>query len=423
MRSTRLLAVGTLTIATLAATSAGYATAASADTRNVAVGTRLAAQTDPAVRLITADYAAKLVVPSARPNKAFFGLVAKAKRHAKLGHIPADAQSQLKWVLRVAAAKPARYLRAAGPNRTLSTDITSLCTGWWITPNGYMVTGAHCVTTAPAVLRQEFAQQALPKLNQADTAALLKGTQPDAELVNLASTMFATFNGQHLRVTSPRVGYAVVDASAKGKPVLSRLNLVTKGTPYPGEDFALLKKPGARNLPTVPLGRDGDVRIGDNLYINGFPGLITNSPVFNFRSKLYPSLTEGAYNAIRTTVLGVPYLQSQAPSYHGNSGGPVFDRDGKVIGILIAGSVDAQTKAEAENHSFILPVGIVRKRLAAVGVKPVESVTTRVYNAALADYFAGRYRAALPKFRKVQALYPAHPYVGGFITDTLKHLK
>jgi hypothetical protein len=65
-------------------------------------------------------------------------------------------------------------------------------------------------------------------------------------------------------------------------------------------------------------------------------------------------------------------------------------------------------------------VGVIKKHLARAGVKPVQSRTTLLYNAALDDFFARRYRAALPKLRQVRALYPAHPYVGNYIADTRK---
>jgi serine protease Do len=98
----------------------------------------------------------------------------------------------------------------------------------------------------------------------------------------------------------------------------------------------------------------------------------------------------------------------------------VFSAEGKVIGTLIAGSVDPATGQITENHSFILPVSVIRKRLAAAGVTASSSATTRVYDSALDDFFADRYKAALPKFRKVRALYPAHPYVASYIGDSLK---
>ncbi|WP_248966122.1 trypsin-like peptidase domain-containing protein [Sphaerisporangium perillae] len=394
--------------------------------RGVAVGTRLAARSDPAVQLIQTDYSATVIVPAPRANKYFTALFTKAARHAKAGRIPADHQSQVKWVLRTAASNVGRYLTPVTPNRSVKVGAPSLCTGWWVTPDGYMVTGAHCVGSTKAVLRQRFAANVLPAITTKEVQGFLKSiskvAQPDDELIRLATTMFGRFNGQKMRVTGLRRSIVVVsplpgggmDKTAKITP----LTLVAKGRDYPGEDFALLKMAGGRNLPTLALGRDTDVRVGDPLYINGFPGLVTTSAdIFDLRSRLYPALTEGAYNARRTTVLGVPYIQAQAPSYHGNSGGPVLDEEGRVIGTLIAGSVDRTTGETAENHSFILPVGIIRKRLAAARVTPSASPTSRLYNAALDDFFADRYKAALPRFRQVLKLYPAHPYVASYIQD------
>ncbi|MFC4535745.1 trypsin-like peptidase domain-containing protein [Sphaerisporangium dianthi] len=410
-----------------AAAMPGVAVASPAEAaREVATGTRLAARTDPAVQLIQTDHTATVTVPSPRAKKAFGALFDAAARHAKAGRIPADHQSQVKWVLRTAASHVDRYLASAAPARTAKVDRPGLCTGWWVTPDGYMVTGAHCVGTTRTALRRFYGAQVLPAITAADTKSFLKAirksAQPDDELVRLAKTMFGRFNADKMRVTGIHRSIKVIsplpgggmDKTAKVTPI----RLIAKGRDYPGEDFAVLKMGGARNLPTVPLGRDSDVRVGDPLYINGFPGLVTtNTAVFDLRSRLYPALTEGAYNARRTTVLGVPYIQAQAPSYHGNSGGPVFDKEGKVIGTLIAGSVDPATGETAENHSFILPVGIVRKRLAAAGVVPSASRTTLLYDAALADFFAGRYKMALPRFRQVRKLFPAHPYVASYITE------
>lgn len=386
-----------------------------------AVGTRLAARTDPAVQLIALEYSAKVGVPTAKPKKAFIGLFAKAARHAKAGRIPADHQSQVKWVLRTARGNVDRYFAPTRPLRSAKLTTGAWCTGWWVTPDGYMVTGAHCVSATRTDLRKRFAASIVPKAGAADVKIFLRSimnvAQPDDELVGLANTVFTRFNTEKLRVSGLKRYLSVVAPLPGGgmnkTSKVTQVSLIAKGRNYPGEDFALLKMRGARNLPTVPLGRDTDARVGDILYINGFPGLVTTSPVFNQRSKLYPALTEGAYNAKRTTVFGVPYIQAQAPSYPGNSGGPVFSQNGKVIGTLIAGSGDT-----AENHSFILPVSVIRKHLAAARVSASESATTRVYNSALDDFFAYRYKAALPKFRQARTLYPAHPYVNDYINDT-----
>ncbi|GAA2877089.1 hypothetical protein GCM10020220_078440 [Nonomuraea rubra] len=45
-------------------------------------------------------------------------------------------------------------------------------------------------------------------------------------------------------------------------------------------------------------------------------------------------------------------------------------------------------------------------------------MTTTRYNEAVNDYFRNYYEDALPKFREVQALFPNHPYVAKYISDT-----
>ncbi|WP_431900952.1 trypsin-like peptidase domain-containing protein [Nonomuraea sp. bgisy101] len=394
--------------------------------KDVAVGTRLAAETNPAVQQIMMAYTATLTIPEPVATKAFEGLFAKAERHAKAGRIPADHQSQIKWVLRAAAKNVGKYLV---PGKALRKDdgevVAGICTGWWITPDGYMVTAAHCAGMSKAALRQEFATKALAKIAKRDVQDFIKGVsdvaQPDEGMTKLAEEMFTAFDLKAMRVRGLKKELAVVMHDGKGKISVRNLELVAKGSDWPGADFALLKMAGARGLPTVSLGSDDDVRVGDNLYISGFPGILSLNPDLDELSRLYPSVTEGAFNVRRTSVKGVPYLQAQAPMYVGNSGGPVFSADGRVIGMVVAAAT--MDSGLAENAGFVLPVGVIKKRLAAAAVEPRGSRTSRVYSAGLEDYFSGRYEAALDKFHLVRKLYPAHPYVGAFIADTKKALR
>ncbi|GGO25058.1 S1 family peptidase [Microbispora bryophytorum] len=399
---------------------------ASADAGDeVPVGTRLAARTHPAVQLTSITYSGEVVVPSSRAKEAAWDqLTNDATRAVLAGKIPSDERSIAKFLFQRVAADVDRYLQPVGPERTVKAQVGGMCTGWWVTPDGYMVTGAHCVEMSNEELSQTFAQQALEKFNKQDAKDMinaLRNFEADKEMVELVQQIYVTFNSTHLEIRGLRKSLSVlqslpgggVDKTAKEVPA----ELVSVGESYPGKDFALLKVNGRQNLPTVPLGDDADVQTGDTLYISGFPGLVTNTPWFSLESKLDPALTEGPYNAKRTTQEGVPYIQTQAPSYHGNSGGPVFSRAGKVVGMLIAGTVSENGEA-SENESFVLPVSIIKEKLNEKNVKPAASLTTTKYNEALDDFFQRHYKDALPKFREVQALFPSHPYVAKYITDS-----
>jgi len=402
------------------------ATPATADDEpSVAIGTRLAAQTHPAVQLTSLTYTAEVAVPTSTINQAQFNqLVQQATQAVLAGKISSDERSIAKWLFQRIAANVDVYLSATTPERTVKAEVGGLCTGWWVTPDGYMVTGAHCVEVGENELAQLFAQQALAKFNEQDAQEIINGLQgieADEEIVRLAQQIYVRFNTAHMRIRGLQKSLAVVQSLPGGgvdktaKPVAAEL--VSVGESYPGKDFALLKVNGQQNLPTVPLGDDSDVQTGDTLYISGFPGLVTNTPFFSLESKLDPALTEGPYNAKRNTQTGVPYIQTQAPSYKGNSGGPVFSKDGKVIGMLIAGTVSENGEA-SENESFVLPVSIIKEKLNEKNIKPAQALTTTRYNEALDDYFKRWYESALPKFREVQALYPNHPYVAKYITDS-----
>jgi serine protease Do len=88
-------------------------------------------------------------------------------------------------------------------------------------------------------------------------------------------------------------------------------------------DIAVLKV-DARDLPVVSLGNDKDVQVGDQVLAIGSP--------FGFEQ----TATQGIVSAKGRSLPGdsyVPFIQTDAAVNPGNSGGPLFDAGGRVIGI------------------------------------------------------------------------------------------
>ncbi len=127
-------------------------------------------------------------------------------------------------------------------------------------------------------------------------------------------------------------------------------------------------------------------------------------------------MTSGPITALKTTTEGVPVFQTQAPASGGNSGGPVLDGRAQVVGVLVAGATE--NGVGLDGQEFAVTSTVVTEMLSKNGVTPKQSATTKTYDEALTAFYAGRYRTALPLFVQVRDQYPAHPYVGKFITDT-----
>lgn len=88
-------------------------------------------------------------------------------------------------------------------------------------------------------------------------------------------------------------------------------------------DVAVLKI-DARNLPTVRLGRAGDIKAGQWVVAIGAPFGFDNSVTAGIVSARRRALPDGGY---------VPFIQTDVPINPGNSGGPLFNLQGEVIGI------------------------------------------------------------------------------------------
>ncbi len=88
-------------------------------------------------------------------------------------------------------------------------------------------------------------------------------------------------------------------------------------------DVALLKI-DAENLPTVELGDSDELRVGEWVLAIGKPFGFEHTATQGIISALSRSLPDENY---------VPFIQTDVAVNPGNSGGPLFDEDGRVIGI------------------------------------------------------------------------------------------
>ena len=383
----------------------------------------VAAEISPAVDLVVTKFTATVLVPTQTANdSALNALVAKLISEQRQGLLGSSLQAVGEQYAADQAADPNRYWAPGAPVRSVRAQVNATCTGWFVTPTGYMVSAAHCVAKDSSVTADLLAGVLPSFIAQGKRAVVTAfqhvGVPMNQEIIGDINTMETRWYSSNTQITdvqaSSSVALAVKGHNGQRGSQMLPASVVAAGSVYPGRDYALFKVSGYNNLPSLRLGHAADVQVGDNLYVDGFPGTVTGNNAFTTQSQTAPTFTSGLLSASRTSVDHVPYLQTQAPAFHGNSGGPVLDTQGNVIGTLIAGSTD-QTGALVSGYMFVLPVGIIRSVLADHGIQPATGRVTTQYDAALADYYRAYYKRALPEFRSVLAAFPQHPYAAGYI--------
>ena len=120
-------------------------------------------------------------------------------------------------------------------------------------------------------------------------------------------------------------------------------------------DLAVLKIDAhARALTPLPLGDSDAVRVGDPVYAIGNPFGLTRT------------LTTGVVSAVQRQIFapnGVPIdsaIQTDAAINHGNSGGPLIDANGRVIGVTSQIQTGSDQNQGNVGIGFAIPVNTVR---------------------------------------------------------------
>lgn len=195
----------------------------------------------------------------------------------------------------------------------------------------------------------DLAERVKPSVVQITTTQIEKA-RPGAQMPpELRGTPFEEFfrrfggpNGQAAKrghalgsgfVVDPS-GYIVTNNHVVGNATEIIVNL-SSGEKYPAKlvgrdektDLALLKIEPRNSLPAVTFGGDDQIRVGDWVMAVGNPFGLDGTVTVGVLSARGRDLGSGPYD---------DFLQIDAPINSGNSGGPTFDTQGRVIGVNTA---------------------------------------------------------------------------------------
>ncbi len=133
----------------------------------------------------------------------------------------------------------------------------------------------------------------------------------------------------------------------------------------PKSDLALVRFTSSKQEPAAF--RSTAIRPGDQVIVLGFPyrGLLSAEV----------NVSTGTVSAMAGIQNDSSKLQIQAPVQPGNSGGPLLDLDGSIVGVVVA-KLNAVAVARAtgdipQNVNFAIKGDVVRTFLKSNGIEPI----------------------------------------------------
>lgn len=298
--------------------------------------------------------------------------------------------------------------------------IGELGSGSIIHPDGWIVTNGHVVQPYQEGAGGSFAAELLEQAVASACAAELDGLPTPART-------------QHIRALAARPenqGGLVVERSlevhlSNGKAYPAAVKFysppayIVVGTPTGasgnpgkehGRDVAILKIED-KELPVVRLARHStDLHLGQALFVIGFPGVVASHELLGRATQYEPSITTGRVSGFKEDIGGQRVIQTDAAIIQGNSGGPVFDDRGQVIGA--ATFTSTQGDQVVQGFNFLIPVETIQEAARAAAVVPKgDSMFTRLWNHGVDLYVRDLHYRAYRNMSAADRIHPGFPDV------------
>jgi serine protease Do len=262
--------------------------------------------------------------------------------------------------------------------------------GFFVSEDGFIATNAHVVREI-----HDGADKVKEKLDRQAAAKLLQA---------FGDQLRAAEDGQQIFLAALRGGRVTKKAEVV-LPDGTKLPYELKAYGAPvgeGQDVAIIKVE-TKNAPNLVIGDSEKMAVQDPVIAIGYPGTADFEGLFDDKSQLEASITDGTVSAIKRTTDGEPVLQVTTPITHGNSGGPAINLKGEVIGLATFGNRD-----KVQGFNFLVASSTVKKFVKEAKASNKPSETQQMWRKALAAQWSGDFDQAIVDYEEVMALFSAH---------------
>ncbi len=367
--------------------------------------------------LVQGEYSVKASIPEADlgPGKQT-DIENRLLAMVRAGQLPLDEERINQAAFDILASDPNSFFVPSSKRIDDSFELVNGGTGFFVTEDGYLITASHVVSATKEDIKSEILElEREPSSVARNRADLKKSVESDvgfdlsdAQLDRLAD-WYQSWEARYITVDSVDAKYhvasgATVETGDRLSASGTRATLIREEPVHPDRDVALLKA-DVTAAPALRLAA-ADPKIGQADYVVGYPRKDFLREAAAVNASVPIALSSGH---VRTrgehsdwTVFG-----TDAEATHGNSGGPVLDGRGDVVGVISFG-VDASKEAQALN--FFVPSGVVRQLLDKANVKPRQGTATPTYYRALQQGDIKHYRHELPQLQSLADRMPANTY-------------
>ena len=298
--------------------------------------------------------------------------------------------------------------------------IGELGSGSLIHPDGWIVTNGHVVQPYQEGADSAFAVELLEKAVASACGAELDGLSTATQAQRIRSLAASPENRAGLAIDrtlqvhlSNGKAYPA-EVKFYSPPAYVVVATTTDASDHPrqerGRDVAILKIED-KELPVVRLARHStDLHLGQALFVIGYPGVVVSHELLSRATQYEPSITTGRISGFKQDIGGQRVLQTDAAIIQGNSGGPVFDDRGQVIGAATFTSLQGEQIVQGFN--FLIPVETIQEAARKAGVTPKgDSMFTRLWNHGVDLYIRDLHYRAYRNMSAANRIHPGFPDV------------